>query len=181
MDRYFEWLKNRVDFLDFPECYDRLFNRLHEMPFRWRHPMDKNRATEALALRLKYSNEIGKKINFLTNMSSPSVFELLISISEKMNFICSSFDEDKTKIIFWRLLSNLELSDMSDPNYERFGGNWTVDMVLNRFLDREYDVDGRNGGLFPMINPRENQREVELWYQMNQYLSDPNGEDLKSY
>ena len=34
---------------------------------------------------------------------------------------------------------------------------------------RTYDSNGY-GGLFPLRNPREDQRKVELWYQLNAYL-----------
>lgn len=179
MDLYYQWLKSQVEFLDFPETYDRLFMALNKKIFSYKHPMDKNRASEALELRDEYRKEVGKRAPS-PNIAPPSVLELLVSIAKRMNYICASFDEDRTKELFWRLLANLDLSRMSDPYYEQFGGDSRVDIILNTFLERTYEADGR-GGLFPMAKPRQNQREVELWYQMNQYLSDPNGEDLKSY
>jgi hypothetical protein len=36
-------------------------------------------------------------------------------------------------------------------------------------VNREYDPDGR-GGLFPLDGTHANQREVELWYQMQAYI-----------
>lgn len=177
--KYFEWLKNKVDFLDFPEKYDNLFMALYNTEFIWVHPMDRNRAFEGQDLRAEYSNETVSKIPI--GISVPAnVLEVIIAITKRMNFICSSFDEDKTKIIFWRLIANLGLAEMSDPNYIRFGGDGRVEAILTNWMERRYEPDGR-GGLFPLAEPRENQREVELWYQMNQYLNDPNGEDLRSY
>lgn len=178
MAGYFEWLKSQVDFLDFPEKYERLFTALYGMEFVWRHPMDRNRAFDALELRNLYFEETGHKA--LNTFANSNVLELIISIARRMNFICSSFNEDKTKIIFWRLIANLDLAMMSDPEYNRSGGDSRVHSIIDRFLNRQYEPTGE-GGLFPMQNPREDQREVEIWYQMNQYLSDPNGEDLKSY
>lgn len=176
---YFEWLKSQVDFLDFPTQYTRLFSILHSTPFVWKHPMDENREIEARKeLRSNYVQEIGRTISFT---EPSSVLEVIIQISKRMNYICASFDEDKTKLIFWRLIANLGLDRLDDPHYEYLGGDQHVNYILSRLVNREYDIDGNNGGLFPMANSRENQREVELWYQMNQYLSDPNGEDLKSY
>lgn len=179
MNGYFKWLTEQVDFLDFPDKYSRLFDFLHSKEFIWKHPLDRNRAMEALELRNLYCfEEPGKrKLRFSLPVT---VFELLVSITRRMNFICSSFDEDKTKVIFWRLIANLGLSQMTDPEYDRLGGDDRVGDVLDIFMERHYQPDGF-GGLFPMRNPRQDQREVELWYQMNQYLNDPNGEDLKSY
>lgn len=178
MDKYFKWLKSQVEFLDFPETYDRLFVILNEKIFTYKHPMDKNRALEALQLRDDYRRETGRR--GISNGLPATVLEVLVSIAKRMNYICASFDEDRTKEIFWRLLANLDLSRMSDPYYEDTGGDGRVGIILNNFLERNYNPDGR-GGLFPMDKPRQDQREVEIWYQMNQYLSDPNGEDLKSY
>lgn len=178
-NNYFNWLKNKVDFLDFPEKYDQLFMALYNTEFVWGHPMDRNRAFEGQDIRAEYKSETGH--NFPINLSIPAnVLEVLIAITKRMNFICSSFDEDKTKIIFWRLMANLDLAGMSDPYYIMNGGDVMVEAILTKWMKRRYEPDGR-GGIFPMAEPRENQREVELWYQMNQYLSDPNGADLKSY
>lgn len=175
--KYFEWLKNQVDFLDFPEAYDKLFLALYMTEFTWKHPMDRNRALEAIEIRSGYVQDTGTTISFTLPVN---VLEVLISIARRMNFICSSFDEDKTKIIFWRLLSNLGLTAMVDSKYQKLDGDNRVEFILDIWMERLYGKDGR-GGIFPMDNPRQNQREVELWYQMNQYLNDPNGEDLKSY
>lgn len=175
---YYKWLKSKVEFIDFPETYERLFTALQSKIFYYKHPMDKNRAVEALELREEYRIDTGRQLR--PNSISPSMLELLVSIAKRMNYICASFDEDKTKELFWRLLSNLDLSRMSDPCYNKVGGDDRVNIILDKLLERNYEPDGR-GGLFPMLNPRQDQREVEIWYQMNQYLSDPNGEDLKSY
>lgn len=179
MNNYFEWLKKQVEFLNFPERYDKLFSILHKREFIWKHPMDRNRGSEALELRNLYFEETGKKAPY--HPAQATVLELLVSISKRMNFICTQYDEDKTKVIFWRLIANLGLNDMYDRHYDYLGGDDAANYIIGRFLDREYDADGTNGGLFPMANARQNQREIELWYQMNQYLSDPNGEDLKTY
>ena len=179
MKQYFEWLKSQVDFLDFPEKYDRLFSALQARIFTYKHPMDKNRAMDAISMRDLYREETEKRAP--SNVLPPTVLEFFVAISKRMNYICSSFDQDKTKEIFWRLMANLKLNDMSDVRYEILGGDRQVNDILDRFLDRQYEVDGSDGGLFPMARPRQNQREIEIWYQMNQYLSDPNGEDLKSY
>lgn len=179
MDRYFEWLKIQVNFIDFPETYDMLFEKLYKEEFRWKHLMDKNRAFDGIELRNTFHEETGFRAPSKTLPCN--VLELLVSLSRRMNYICASFDEDKTKVIFWRLIFNLDLMDMYDEYYYMAGGDERVSGALSKWMDRLYNEDGSNGGLFPMQNPRENQREVEIWYQMNQYLSDPNGEDLKSY
>jgi hypothetical protein len=39
-------------------------------------------------------------------------------------------------------------------------------------MDREYNPDGSNGGLFVLKNPRADLRETEIWYQAMWYLTE---------
>jgi hypothetical protein len=42
---------------------------------------------------------------------------------------------------------------------------------MERCVWRTYEPNGV-GGFFPLENPNEDQREVELWYQMSAYVDD---------
>jgi hypothetical protein len=44
-----------------------------------------------------------------------------------------------------------------------------VDEILERVIGRTYRPDGR-GGFFPLRYAEKDQREVELWYQLNAYV-----------
>ena len=68
---------------------------------------------------------------------------------------------------FWGMIVNLGLGGMYGANYDPV----TVDQIISRFLDRAYDYDGK-GGLFTVRAPRKDMRTVEIWYQMNWYLSE---------
>ncbi len=174
--KYFHWLVKQVCFIDSDECYVLLLNHLHSTNFYAILPNDENRARDGLDIREAFYSEHSEQVP----NEDCSFLEFLFALSKKMNYICAAFDEDKTKEIFWRLLLNIDLASMSDRNYGEKGGDIFIDEVLNRVMDRKYEVNGY-GGLFPMRKPRQNQREVEIWYQMNQYLSDPNGIGLKSF
>ena len=70
------------------------------------------------------------------------------------------------------MLSNAGLDSFSDAVYNDnpdFDIRRIVDIKIRRILNREYHPDG-DGGLFPLMNPREDQRGVEIWYQMSAYL-----------
>lgn len=73
---------------------------------------------------------------------------------------------DRTGQWFWSMLSNLGLGSMSDTNFDKY----RVDMALERFLERDYQRNGK-GGLFTVNNGRD-MRATEIWYQMNYYLSE---------
>jgi hypothetical protein len=67
---------------------------------------------------------------------------------------------------FWVLLNNLGLEQCNDESdYDQNA----VDILLDQLIWREYLEDGR-GGLFPLERPAEDQRDVELWYQLNAYV-----------
>ena len=40
---------------------------------------------------------------------------------------------------------------------------------LNTFIYREYERNGK-GGMFPLKTPSGNQKKVQLWYQLAEYL-----------
>jgi hypothetical protein len=44
-----------------------------------------------------------------------------------------------------------------------------IEETLDRVIWRTYNFNGR-GGIFPLRRPRQDQRDVELWYQLNAYI-----------
>jgi hypothetical protein len=100
------------------------------------------------------------------------MLEFLIALATRMNE--SVYDDrypNQEPYWFMVLLQNLGL-DKYDDTYDFtviHGEVYDIFMVLNH---REYDIDGSRGGLFPLKDPAENQREVEVWYQMQAYLSE---------
>ena len=66
---------------------------------------------------------------------------------------------------FWGMIRNLGLSPMNDSNFDAE----FVDDVIARFLNREYEPDGK-GGLFTIKNCDHDLRTVEIWRQLSWYL-----------
>ena len=73
---------------------------------------------------------------------------------------------NRTAQWFWLMITNLGLNGMSDDAYDR----QLVTDVLNRFIDGEYEPDGR-GGLFWLRKCKEDLRDVEIWCQLMWYLN----------
>jgi hypothetical protein len=48
-----------------------------------------------------------------------------------------------------------------------------MEEIFERLIWRNYAPNGE-GGFFPLENPREDQTQVELWYQMNSYVNEMN-------
>ncbi|WP_407450054.1 hypothetical protein [Fibrobacter sp.] len=66
---------------------------------------------------------------------------------------------------FWRMVTSLGLNGMADIRFDRD----QAEDVIRRFLNREYDPDGR-GGLFWIKNYDRDLRTVEIWWQLCWYL-----------
>ena len=100
-----------------------------------------------------------------------SVFEMLIALCMRMvGIVVEGYDHGfTTKVFFWELMRNLDLERFSDDSFDKFGGEFAVKTIVNQWLERRYSYDGK-GGLFPLTFPNEDQRKVEIWYQMMAYL-----------
>lgn len=92
------------------------------------------------------------------------MLELLIGLSRRLAFE----DDGSPRRWFWQLVENLNLAQYTDKERLPIA---TVDEVLNRVIWRTYNPNGI-GGLFPLRNQSQDQREVELWYQLSAYLLD---------
>ena len=72
---------------------------------------------------------------------------------------------DRTGMWFWNMIVSLGLGGMDDSRFdEKY-----VDVVLDRFMDRQYKRNGE-GGLFTIDGIRKDMRDFEIWYQMCWYL-----------
>lgn len=174
---YFQWLCEKVLVNKGESSYYILANALHHKEFTQFVPNDENRAADGIELRKDYAREETEteleERAILDILSGPcTVFEMLIALAERISFILSETrDSDTTAERFWEMIDNIDLGGMSDDFYFENGGSEKVRQVLERVLNRTYDRRGR-GGLFPLRRPKEDQRRVELWYQMSAYLEE---------
>lgn len=172
---YFEWLKNIVDpFVDRGN-HERFFEVLHSMAYVPILDLDHNREMDGVGLRDIYVRGYGidcSEIGLV--LDSPcSVLEFLVALAQRMDYIFSTTDRRYTTELFWEILHNIGLGyqettdDIFEENPEAFEDR--VYLAFDRVLNRSYEPDG-TGNLFPLKNPEEDQRNVEVWYQMNRYL-----------
>jgi hypothetical protein len=133
-----------------------LFAAAWNTPYEYFVPNDDNRAQDGLDLRGRFERETSIT---LPNLGKCTMLEFLVALSIRMNETVFDFeDPDQVSDWFWELIENLEV--------DRFD----LEEIFQRLNGRKYDYDGGNGGLFPLENPREDQREIEVWYQMMAYL-----------
>lgn len=166
---YIEWLyRNYMGAVSNPnpaKSHWELAKQLYETPFTWLIADDANRAERGKELRQDFIRECDiedVEINWL--QIDCSVLEMLISLSCRASFETWGAPGDW----FWKFLENLELNGYNDRVYSTAIME-EVDAVVRRWLDREYEKDGV-GGLFPRKHATQDQRHVNIWYQLQGYL-----------
>lgn len=169
INEYYEWLFDMV--CGEKERFNKLLSRLHDIPFRYSIPRDENRAIAGTDLRWRFALAKGYEEyadEILDILAGPcSVLELIVAIAIYCEEHVMDDPEygDRTCQWFWGMIINLGLGSMLDYRFdERY-----VDDVIERFLDRDYEPDGR-GGLFTIKNCNRDLRDVEIFHQMCWYL-----------
>ena len=175
MDGYFNYLEALVCNGDVVDRHSILLDTLYRIDFRWSVHNDDNRISDAIELRYNYQADCEVTDDELEELLliPCSIIEVICGLAIRMDEIMR--DPDGGAHIdrwFWELISNLGMLEFTDENYER--GLWSlqdVKKIGDIFMDRTYDELGR-GGLFPRNVCYKDQRECELFEQMNGYLNE---------
>lgn len=172
---YFQWLCDMVH-IDQGTCtYHLLARDLHRKPFIFSIERDENRAGDGLELREEFVRD-NEYASYGEIDGECSVFEMIIALARRMDYATSDpYDlndiSDRTSYWFWEIMDNLGLSRFSDDVYVEEEGDVYVDWIVDNLLQRQYDEDGL-GGMFPLNDCYTDQRDLEIWDQMNAYLID---------
>lgn len=171
---YFKWLYRQVasDRLKDPtRTYWSLLRLLYSKEFVWFVPNDDNRVEDGRDLRYEFvkNAEIEEPDHDWLNLGC-SFLEMLIALSKR----CAFEDEGNYKQWFWHLIDNLNLGAFCDAHFRTKKQQYYVDEVMETVIWRNYRGDGR-GGLFPLHHPEQDQREIEIWYQLSCYLLEGHG------
>ena len=170
-NEYFNWL---TDFVH-RNGFDELLEHLHFTKFRYSIERDQNRAKDGEGLRYRFA------ISRYSDDSTDAIVDILrgqCSVLEMMVALAIRCEEDftdnpnvgdRTSQWFWSMVVSLGLGAMSDSRIDHV----LVDDVLNRFLDRDYEANGR-GGLFTVRHCNYDMRNAEIWHQLCWYLDEVN-------
>lgn len=169
-EAYFEWLCGQTTAVKLRKrdrTHWSLLRQLHDKEFVWFIPNDDNRLEDGRDLRVQFVEacKIDEPSDRWMALGC-SMLELLIALSRRL-----AFETDgEARVWFWHMLEMIGLEQYEDRNYDRTAVG-VIDETLNRVIYRQYAPDG-TGGLFPLRNPAKDQRDVELWYQLNAYLNE---------
>ena len=167
---YFEWMCDVVCGKSFrePFTYNRLLAFLHDVEFTYFVPYDENRAAEGIALRYRYCllHECEDLEWCLTGPCSVLEMMVALAIRCEENIMDDPEIGDRTGQWFWGMITNMGIGAMHDANYDEI----LVRDVVARFLDRDYEPDGR-GGLFRVKGWHRDMRTAEIWHQLMAYIN----------
>lgn len=169
-EAYYKWLMlklKREDDFGTVSKYSRLMQKLFRTPFRWSVANDDNRAADGLELRTAFDS------NYIFDGRPCSCLEMLLALSIRCDRdVMGEPDRPKETKLFWIMLKNLGL----DSEDDRYFDDIYVKEVLKKWLDRDYDRRGY-GGIFCVKNDVRDQRKLEIWGQMHEFLEE-NFEDF---
>lgn len=164
-DQYLPWLYAQVAEVKTrrsSKTYWRLFRQLFSTEFAWFVPNDDNRAEDGRELRHEWAAETGYRPDPEWLSLGCSFLELLIGLARRLEFEAGR----DVPFWFWQLIDNVGLTGFNDR--ARFTDE-EVDDRTSAVIWRTYDRNG-NGGLFPLREAHKDQRKVEIWYQLSEYL-----------
>lgn len=165
-DLYLQYL---YDSVELPKrgrdrTYWGLFRQMYSCEFVWKLMKDSSRAEDGKELRWEFIRAAGlPKVDAAWLYQPCTILEMMIAVARRL----SSLTSENASAWFIQLLYNIKLDEFNDAHYD---SNMTVIAdILERLIWRMYWPNGE-GGLFPLRHPAEDQRNVEIWYQMNAWL-----------
>lgn len=165
-EQYFRWLYSQVGSTT-RRAHWNLLRQLHQKEFVWVVANDDNRLEDGRDLRYEFRQETHQELDHDWLDEGCSMLEMFVGICRRLEFESGM----STREWFWILLENLHLQDFTDDHE---GFEQDVDEILDTVIWRTYAEDG-TGGLFPLRDPEEDQRYVEIWYQLSAYLQENGG------
>ena len=172
-EAYFNWMYRLVCTRPYigGRTYRCLLSYLHGHDFIALMERDLNRIEDGIDLRYCFAYEKNVDKNEVATYLDDrpcSVLEMMVALAIKCEEMMNDPDVgDQTGRWFWEMICSLGLFEFDDYAFDEI----EVDYILNKFLHREYEWNGK-GGLFTIENSKRDLRDVEIWYQMGWHLNE---------
>lgn len=177
IELYIQWLYSLIGYPSWEYGhYWRVVRRLFMKEFYWIVNNDENRLHDGLDLRERFADDYNldlEKVKYIID-GPCTVLEALVAFADRIDkdVMWQPDDESKRAFWFWSMLFNMGLDKVRFSD-EYFDGEAMIelDSMIDRVLSRRYAKNGV-GSLFPLRDPKKDQRRVELWYQMQYWISE---------
>lgn len=168
-DDYLEYLIWRGGLGRMPG-YSLIFETLHHMNFTCLLDRDENREDDGVELREHYEIPDGYEVEIEEAFYARkcSVMEMMVALAirvddEYIGDPAEAHPED----FFMEMIENLGLDRFRGGRYQESA----VIKIVQRWLDRRFTAHGL-GSPFPVLNDWRDQRNLEIWDQMNSYVNE---------
>ena len=182
---YFNWLLEKVENEYEPGgagSHRLLLRKLYEIEFYATLERDNDRLYDGLDMRNGYDNYIQEGFGYFVGKdyilteaqrNAPcSVLEMMVGMCEYFENHVMSNDIYGNRFgkWFWMMLENAGLTFLNDASYTHEADDY-IASVIRRICDRRYEANG-DGSFFPLRNPKRDMRTVDLWYQLQWYVTE---------
>lgn len=167
---YFDWLCVQVNGGDPKESYLKLLRILFNHVFYWRLPLDADREADGLELRKDFRDDSLHLYLSDEFYDEPcNVLEVLVALAYRLDGDVLGNDNyiSKPSRWFWMMVENLNIK-IDDYNFTSCDRDM-IDRRIDLWLSRVFDSDG-SGSIFPIPGTKNDQRKLEIWNQMHEYL-----------
>lgn len=150
--------------------FGRLFEILHHINFEYILERDENREGDGVELRddysIPYCFDVELEEAFYDQKCS--VLEMLIALSIRVdNEIIGDPSKEHPEKFFMEMIENLGLDIFKGNQYR----DADVIKIVRKWIDRKFNKNGI-GSPFPLRYDCRDQRKLEIWDQMNAYISE---------
>lgn len=168
-DDYMRFLILRANLQQFKDL-EKIFKLLHNISFSYVLYRDNNRAEDGVALRKIYleNNYLADHLLKMFQNRECSVLEMLIGLAIRVdNEYIGDPGEEHPEYFFIEMIENLGLCRLKQgPHMNR-----VVYTIAKTWMDRKFKRNGQ-GSPFPVKYDDRDQRELEIWDQMNSYVNE---------
>lgn len=174
--QYFDWLRETVCGRWEPRnlSFHKLLAFLFQQDFIPSCEMDESRAEDGRDLRYRFAQEKSipyAALNSATSGMSCSMLEMMVGLSIRIeeHIMADSEAGNRVGQWFWSMVVSLGLAAMDDARFNE----GRAQFIIDRFNQRAYQPNGA-GGLFTLISPNVDMRQLDIWYQLMAYLNESN-------
>lgn len=177
---YYDYLLDSVHAGPYGEMYNRrnLIERLWSITYFASNPDDENRKKSGFEERYHFAFVTGLDYheidaNALGSIDScpVRVLEVMIALCHCIESLMTNWEEDRTYVWFWRMLSSLGIYEYDDFSWDKYAENNPVDDAISAWMDGRYMPNGEKG-LFTIYDPYYDCREHSLWEQMQLWVKE---------
>ncbi len=168
---YYLWLISLVCDKNYDsKYYSKLLFDLDQFEFTWANTLDENRYLDGIHLRDRFNEENG-----LYPREGPcTVLEMMVGLACRIEL--EYLEEGGANELFWGMINSLGLYRNDDYHYK----SEKTSIAINNMLNRHYDRNGK-GGLFTVVKPRADFRDVQIWQQAMWYVTELYSERNKGW